>query len=229
MKKILVIDDMLSIVSEIKQVFDKKKGFEVIGPDSVNSYSEAIELINEHGPDIIALDMSLTDGGNKEGVDIASDLYGISYKGLIVVISNYDIEDLMNWVGKYGISHYAGGKDAEKFSECVLGKCQCQYWAEYLKVQKTCDARNWKLNRKKIREKILVSMGKRSLAIATVKQLLKKAGDREDLLIEIINEPGALRYSIDLDKKIRIISDSDHVNIEALKLTDRKQISALTL
>ncbi|MFH1402160.1 MAG: response regulator [Patescibacteria group bacterium] len=228
MKKILVIDDMPSIVSDIRRVFDKKKGFKVVGPDFVDSYSEAIELINEHNPDIIALDMSLT-SGNKEGIQIASNLRRASYEGLIVTISNYGADSLIEWVGGYGICHHTGGKDADKFSECVLGQCQCQYWAEFLKMQKVCDDRKDRLNRKKIKEKILVSMKKWSIAIATTKSLLKKADGRDDILIELVAEPGALRYSIDLDKKTRIISDCSYSNVEVLKLTNKKEIGALTL
>lgn len=228
MKKILVIDDMARIVSEIRQVFDKEKEFEVVGPDSVDSYSEATELIKKHGPDIIALDMSLT-SDKKEGIELAKDLHRYSHPALIVVISNYNVEDLMNWVGSHGISHYAGGKDADKFYECVMGKCQCEHWAEYLKIQKSCDIRRWKLDSKKITEKILISIKKRSLAIAVTKQLLKKTNSRDDISIEIVDEPRSLRYNIDLGKKTRIISDVDYYDVEVLKLTNKKNISALTL
>lgn len=125
MKTVLVIDDMWNVVDEIHYSFSTTKTeLEVVSFDAVTSFEEAIELIDKYKPDIIALDMSLTDGG-EEGVKIATYLHISFYAGLVVMISNRDKEDLVRLVGGLGITHYAGSKKPDKLYECISGKCSC--------------------------------------------------------------------------------------------------------
>lgn len=126
MKTVLVIDDMWNVVEEIHYSFSTSKGaeLEVVSSDPVASFEEAFELIEKYKPDIIALDMSLTDGG-EEGAKIAAYLHISFYVGLVVMISSRDTEDLVRLVGSFGVTHYAGSKRPDKLYECISGKCSC--------------------------------------------------------------------------------------------------------
>lgn len=126
MKTVLVIDDMWGVAEEIQYLFSTTKADEldVLSSDAVTSYEDAIELIEKHKPDVIALDMSLTDGG-EEGAAIAAYLHKSSYAGLVIMISSRDKKDLVRLVGGLGITHYAGSKNPDKLYECISGKCSC--------------------------------------------------------------------------------------------------------
>lgn len=235
MKKILIIEDMKDAVKKIKERFQNEREFKVVGPDSVDSKDQALLLMEEHKPNIIGLDMSLTNN-NKEGIEIARFLQDLPYQGLVIVISNYQVDVLIEWVGGYGIKHYAGGKDQNKFYECVTGKCQCQYWSEFLAMEKVCLKRNRNLNMKKVKEKIVISMEKKHLAIATAKRLLKKAEGKDNFMIEFA-DPGYVKYAVfsenslkdsGMDKlKIRVISDFVADNVALTRVTTKQQINEL--
>ena len=126
MKKVLVIDDMWNVADEIHYSFSTTKAeeLEVLSSDAVASIEEAIRLIEKYKPDIIALDMSLTDGG-EEGAEVALYLHNSSYAGLVVMISSRDKEDLVRLVGGFGITHYAS-KKPDKLYECISGNCSCE-------------------------------------------------------------------------------------------------------
>lgn len=203
-KKILVIDDADYIVSGIREIFENKAGYEVVGPESITSYHQAMGLIKEHQPHAIALDMSLTNG-EKEGIDIARTLSGNGFFGVISVISSYGVDEVMRWVGGYGISHYAGGKDAQKFSECVLGICECAHWNDYIAAKKACGKRSTGIQ-EPTRE-IIVSMKSKKRAIATARDLLQK---HEGLPVAIhVVDSGSLRSSMELESGIPLFVVSD--------------------
>lgn len=128
MKKILIIDDMFDIVQKIRSVFKDSAEYQIVGPNQVLSLDQAFGLIKEHQPDIIGLDMNLTNGG-REGVKIAKALFGDEFSGSIITISDYRLGDLVPWVVGYGVRHYAA-KDAEKFALCVAEQCRCKLIVE---------------------------------------------------------------------------------------------------
>jgi len=204
-KKILVIDDADYIVSEIKKIFEGKKGYKVVGPKSVTSYQQAMELVSEHKPYAIALDMSLTDSGNKEGIDIAARIYYGGIPSIVSVISSYDVDDVMGWVGQYGVRHYAGGKDAKKFAECVLGECECSFWREYLELGRECNSRK---TSKELTQRVLISARSKMLAIAVGKSILAQSNGREDVMVRLVKSD-SLTYYMELDSGVplRIVSD----------------------
>lgn len=205
MKKILVIDDADYIVRDIRTLFQGHDGYEVVGPKTVTSYSQAMELIREFQPDAIALDMSLT-SDKKEGIEIAAELSYSGFAGIVSVISSYDVDEVMGWVAHYGVKHYAGGKDAKKFADCVLGACECEHWGAYLSVKNSC--RDRKIERGQLSERILVSMRSKGLAVTSVRRLLRKLDGNDRVAIEVV-DPESLSYSLDLASGIpaQIVSD----------------------
>lgn len=213
MKKILVIDDADYIVRDIRSLFQGHGEYEVVGPGKVTSYGQAMELIREFQPHAIALDMSLT-SYNKEGIDIAADLSSSAYNGIISVISSYDVDDVMRWVRPYGVKHYAGGKDAKKFAECVLGACECEHWNDYLAVMEECKRR--KVNREQLTERILISAKSKGLAVATARSLMQELDGNDRVGVEVVN-PKDLSYALEITSGISIQIVSDFVGTVRVK------------
>jgi len=83
--KIVVVEDEIVIADNICEILTDL-GYDVAEP--AISYSEALEIINEHKPDLAIIDINLR--GKKDGIDIAQTLksdYGFPY---IFLTSNTD-------------------------------------------------------------------------------------------------------------------------------------------
>ena len=83
--KIVVVEDEIVIADNICEILSDL-GYDVAEP--AISYSEALETINEHNPDLAIIDINLR--GKKDGIDIAQTLksdYGFPY---IFLTSNTD-------------------------------------------------------------------------------------------------------------------------------------------
>lgn len=83
--KVLIVEDEIIIADNIADTLEEL-GYEVLEP--ANTYTEAIELIEEEKPDIAILDIQLT--GKKSGVDLAEKINNEYKFPFIFLSSNTD-------------------------------------------------------------------------------------------------------------------------------------------
>jgi len=97
---LLIVDDEKGIQHGLKTFFSKR-GFNVF---TTGSYNEAIKIVNEKNIDIAIVDIRLK--GNKNGIDLISDLKNIEPDIIQIVITGYSSVDTAVSSMKMGASDY---------------------------------------------------------------------------------------------------------------------------
>ncbi len=99
MKKILLVDDSELFYKFIEDVL-KKEDFEIIW---ARNGKEAIEKFNEYNPDLILVDVILSD---TSGIDLIKDIKKLNERARIIVISGLDKNDVIREALEAGAKDY---------------------------------------------------------------------------------------------------------------------------
>ncbi|AEE15283.1 two component transcriptional regulator, LuxR family [Thermodesulfobium narugense DSM 14796] len=112
-KKVLIVDDHALLREGLKFLISQsKEDFEVVG--ETPSASEALKLVKKLKPDIVILDLSLSDGS---GLDIIEPIKKISQNTKILVLSMYQDESVIVQTLKEGASGFI--PKSEVSEECI--------------------------------------------------------------------------------------------------------------
>lgn len=87
--KILIVEDERLVARDISERL-KHKGYDIAG--IADNYTHAIELFNEHQPDLILLDINIK--GNKDGIEIARNINETRPTPFIFITAQTDPETL---------------------------------------------------------------------------------------------------------------------------------------
>lgn len=80
--RIVIVDDSGFLAKQIKEFFEKQMGFEVVGVGKDGN--EAVQLYNEHKPDLMTIDLTMP---NKDGKVALGEILHEHPEARIVVVS----------------------------------------------------------------------------------------------------------------------------------------------
>jgi CheY-like chemotaxis protein len=89
------------------------------------SASEALQAIKTLCPDILVLDLNLTDYEDEEGVEIANSLHKAEINLSILLASANPPSYLQSIRPKFKTQIHIPGKNLLNLSKCINGTCQC--------------------------------------------------------------------------------------------------------
>lgn len=125
-KKVLLIEDYAPWWGSINEVLEAyREQFEFIEYDGVvKSVEQGMELIDEHQPDVVVLDHSLSGGDadyNREGGYIANSIVGREIE--IISFSSHRRSKIERYYPEK-VVHFAR-KSEKSVLECLLNRCDC--------------------------------------------------------------------------------------------------------
>ena len=103
--RILVVDDHTIVRQGLRSILDLEPDFTVIGEAATRS--EAVAQTARLRPDVVLLDLKLSDGAPAEGLDVCAALRGRRPDAAIVVLTTFLDERLLVGALRRGASGYA--------------------------------------------------------------------------------------------------------------------------
>lgn len=111
--RILIVDDHGVVIEGIKSALRERLEFEVVG--AAFSGRQAIELVKESRPDIVIMDISMTD---MNGVEATKQIKKLYPDTKIIIYTMFSNEEFVIELFKIGISGYVLKQDP--FSDLIL-------------------------------------------------------------------------------------------------------------
>ncbi len=101
MKKVLLVDDSPEIIKSLALIINEIKGLQIVA--SVSNGLNAIRAFNLYEPDIVLLDISLT---NSNGIEVLSDLKSSAKPPIVIMFTNYSRESFRKTSIKLGADYF---------------------------------------------------------------------------------------------------------------------------
>jgi len=101
--KILIVDDDLGLLNQLKWALDSE--YEVL---TASDKKSAQEIIHNYKPPLVALDINLTAGVNKEGLDILEEISSVDpFIKVIMITADEAKETALEAIAKGAFDYYA--------------------------------------------------------------------------------------------------------------------------
>jgi len=112
-EKILIVDDQYGIRILLNEVF-QKEGYQTF--QAANGV-QAIEIVNEHSPDLVLLDMKIP---GMDGIEILKRLKKIDSEIRVIIMTAYGELDMIQEAKDLGaITHFAKPFDIDEIRQAV--------------------------------------------------------------------------------------------------------------
>ncbi|MBI1937600.1 MAG: response regulator transcription factor [Ignavibacteriales bacterium] len=101
MKKVLVVDDSLEVIQNLRKLVEKIDGLTLVG--SADNVNAAVTLFSSNKPDIIILDIGLTKGS---GIEVLHQIKSLPAPATVIMFTNYSKDAFRKTSIKLGADYF---------------------------------------------------------------------------------------------------------------------------